>query len=303
MYTFESTYQTLLEKGPSRISPFFIPMMLINMASGMAAIDYNMKGPCLALVTACASGAHNIGNSYEMIRSGHAKAMLVGSSEASITPLTVGGFAAMKAVSSHNDEPQKASRPFDLNRDGFVMGEGAAILLLEDLEMAKARGARIHAEIVGYGTSSDAYHFTQPEPDGKGAAQAMNTALARAGITPEQIDYINAHGTATPLGDIAETKAIKSVFGDHARKLCVSSSKSMFGHLLGAAGSIEAIISILAIKNDVAPPTINLETPDPECDLDYVANVPQSRPVNYAISNSFGFGGTNSVLAFAKYKD
>lgn len=209
----------------------------------------------------------------------------------------------MKAVSSHNDEPQKASRPFDLNRDGFVMGEGAAILLLEDLEMAKARGARIHAEIVGYGTSSDAYHFTQPEPDGKGAAQAMNTALARAGITPEQIDYINAHGTATPLGDIAETKAIKSVFGDHARKLCVSSSKSMFGHLLGAAGSIEAIISILAIKNDVAPPTINLETPDPECDLDYVANVPQSRPVNYAISNSFGFGGTNSVLAFAKYKD
>ncbi len=301
MQVLEDTHKNLLEKGPSRISPFFIPMMLVNMASGVAAMDYNLRGPNLSMVTACATGAHNIGISYEMIQSGKVTAMLAGGAEASITPLTIAGFSSMKAVSFSNDEPEKASRPFDMKRNGFVMGEGSAIMLLEELEHALARDAKIYAEIIGFGASSDAYHITQPEPEGRGAAHAMRMALAQQNTPCDRIDYINAHGTATPLGDIAETKAIKEVFGEHAGKLAVSSTKSMIGHLLGAAGAIEGIVTVLSVKNDKVTPTINLDEPDPQCDLDYVPNTPRDMKVDYALSNSFGFGGTNSVLAFKKF--
>jgi 3-oxoacyl-[acyl-carrier-protein] synthase II len=303
MKTWEDTHEALISKGPSRVSPFFIPMMLVNMASGLAAMDFGLKGPNVCLVTACATGAHNIGLGYDLIKSGKATLMVVGGSDASITPLAVAGFSAMKALSSANDEPQKASRPFDIKRDGFVMSEGAAVLLLEELEHAKARGAKIYGEVIGHGASADAYHITQPDPDGLGAAAAMRIALDASGIKPEQIDYINAHGTSTPLGDIAETKAIKAVFGDHANKLVVSSTKSMHGHLLGAAGALEGLISVLATKHDMVPPTINQVEADPECDLDYVPNVARKKEVNYALSNSFGFGGTNAVLVFKKYRE
>jgi 3-oxoacyl-[acyl-carrier-protein] synthase II len=303
MKTWEETHETLLSKGPSRVSPFFIPMMLGNMASGMAAMDYCLKGPNLCVVTACATGAHNIGLAFDFIREGRVKMMLAGGSDASITPLAVAGFASMKAISTANDEPQKASRPFDKKRDGFVMSEGAAVLMLEELEHAKARGAKIYGEMVGFGLSGDAYHITQPDPEGRGAVAAMKVALNSAGLAPEKIDYINTHGTSTPLGDIAETKAIRTVFGKHADKLVVSSTKSMHGHLLGAAGAIEALISILAAKNDIVPPTINLEELDPECDLDYVPDTARKMKVDYVLSNSFGFGGTNAVVVFKKYSD
>ena len=303
MKILEDTHQTLLEKGPSKVSPFFIPMMLVNMPSGYAAIKYGLMGPNMAIVTACATGAHNIGISAMLIREGKADAMIAGGAEATITPLAFAGFCSMRAVSFNNDNPEKASRPFDKNRDGFVMGEGSTILMLESLDSAKARGAKIYGEIVGFGMSADAYHMTQPHPDGEGAVVAMEMALEDAGISPDKIDYINTHGTATPLGDITETRAIKRVFGDHARKLVISSTKSMIGHLLGAAGAIEAAICTLASKNDIVPPTINLETPDPECDLDYVPNKARKVTVDYAMSNSFGFGGQDSVLIVKKYKD
>jgi 3-oxoacyl-[acyl-carrier-protein] synthase II len=301
MKTWEDTHQTLLSKGPDRVSPFFIPMMLGNMASGMAAMDYGIRGPNLCVVTACATGAHNIGLAFDYIREGRVKMMLAGGSDASITPLAMAGFASMKAISSANDEPEKASRPFDKKRDGFVMSEGCAILMLEELEHAKARGAKIYGEMVGFGLSGDAHHITQPDPEGSGAVAAMKVALRSAGLEPEKIDYINAHGTSTPLGDIAETKAIRTVFGSHADKMVVSSTKSIHGHLLGAAGAIESLISILTTKYDTVPPTINLEDPDPECDLDYVPNQVRKMQVNYALSNSFGFGGTNAVVVFKKY--
>jgi len=299
----EDTHTALLEKGPSRVSPFFIPMMLINMASGMVAIDYGVRGPNISLVTACATGAHNIGFGFHMIKNGMVKGMIVGGSDATITPLAVAGFSSMKALSEANDEPQKASRPFDKKRDGFVIAEGSAIMLLEELDHARSRGAKIYAEIVGFGMSGDGYHITQPDPEGRGAIAAMEMAIKEAGISPSQVDYINAHGTATPLGDIAETKAIKKVFGSHAKELVVSSTKSMIGHLLGAAGAIEALISVLAVMNDMIPPTINQEEPDPECDLDYVPNVARKKVTNYALSNSFGFGGTNAVLLVKKFVD
>lgn len=302
MATLEDTHKKLLEGGPSKVSPFFIPMILVNMPSGLVSITYGLTGPNLCLVTACATGAHNIGMAVQTIKEGNADVMLAGGTEATITPLSLAGFCSMRAVSSSNDVPEKASRPFCSGRDGFVMGEGSAMLMLESLESAMARNAKIYGEIVGFGMSADAYHITQPHPEGVGAVIAMNMALESAGITPEAVDYINAHGTATPLGDIAETRAIKAVFGEHARKLCVSSTKSMIGHLLGAAGAIETVISILAAKNDLIPPTINLDEPDPECDLDYVPNVARKRKVEYAMNNSFGFGGQDAVLIVKKYK-
>jgi 3-oxoacyl-[acyl-carrier-protein] synthase II len=303
MKVFADTVVHMMDRGPSRISPFFIPMMISSIASGYAGIDHGLKGPNLCIVTACATGAHNIGMATDIIRSGKAVAMLAGGSEAAITPLATGGFSSMKALSFANAEPKKASRPFDLKRDGFVMGEGGAIIMLEELEHAKARNAKIYGEIVGFGMSSDAFHITQPHPEGEGAIRAMSETLQDAGVSPDKVDYINAHGTATPLGDIAETKAIKKVFGDHAYKLSVSSTKSMLGHLLGAAGAVEAVISLLAVKNNILPPTINLDFPDPECDLDYVPNKYREKVVDYAMSNSFGFGGQNAVLMVKKYKD
>jgi len=303
MQTIEKTHKTLLTKGPSKVSHFFIPMILVNMPSGFASMSYGLTGPNVCTVTACATGAHNIGIAGQFIKEGKADVMLAGGTEASITPLSFAGFCSMRAVSSRNDEPEKASRPFDKDRDGFVMGEGAAIIMLESLKHARSRGAKIYAELVGFGMSADAFHFTKPHPEGIGAVIAMNMAIEDAGISPDEIDYINAHGTATPLGDIAETKAIKKVFGDHARRLAVSSTKSMIGHLLGAAGAIEAVVIILAAKYNVLPPTINLDNPDPECDLDYVPNKMRESAVNYAMSNSFGFGGQDAVLIVKKYKD
>lgn len=302
MITIESTHKTLMEKGPSKVSPFFIPMILGNMPSGIAAINHGITGPNICVVTACATGAHNIGLSAQLIKEGKAKMMIAGGSEATITPLSFAGFCSMKAVSFANEKPEKASRPFDKDRSGFVMGEGCALVMLESLESAKERGAKIYGELVGFGMTVDAYHITQPHPDAIGAINAMRLALDDAQITPDKIDYINAHGTATPLGDIAETKAIKEVFGEHASKLAVSSTKSMMGHLLGAAGAIESIVCILAAKNDVIPPTINLDSPDPECDLDYVPNTARKTAVNYSMNNSFGFGGQDAVLIFKKYE-
>jgi 3-oxoacyl-[acyl-carrier-protein] synthase II len=299
--TIEREHSALLAGGPRKISPFFIPSAIINLASGQVSIRFGAKGPNLASCTACSASAHAIGDSYEIIRRGDADVMITGGSEAAITPMSLGGFAALRALSTRNDEPDKASRPFDKDRDGFVIGEGAGTLILEDLEHATRRGARIYAEIVGYGMSGDAYHITAPSEDGDGGVRVMRMAVRKAGIQPDQVDYINAHGTSTPYNDKLETLAIKTLFGDHSRKLAISSTKSMTGHLLGGAGGLEAGISALAVHHQVAPPTINLEQPDPECDLDYVPCKSRPMPITYALSNSFGFGGTNAALLFKKY--
>ena len=299
--TIEKYHKILLEKGPKRISPFFIPMLIPNMAPGMVAMQFGAQGPNTSTVTACASGAHAIGDAFKTIQRGAAKAMITGGVESVITPLGVAGFNSLKALSTRNDNPEKASRPFDLNRDGFVMAEGGGILIMEELEFAKARGAKIYAEIAGYGLSGDAYHMTAPSPDGTGAVLSMQQALADAGLHPADVDHINAHGTSTPLNDVAETMAIKKVFGERAHKIPVSATKSMTGHLLGGAGAVEAIISILSMINSIAPPTINYETPDPECDLDYVPNQARQVSMDVVMSNSFGFGGTNAVLVFKKF--
>ncbi|MBI3951275.1 MAG: beta-ketoacyl-ACP synthase II [Acidobacteria bacterium] len=299
----EREHQKFLEGGPDRISPFFIPASIVNLAAGQVSIRFGAKGPNSATATACSAGAHAIGDSFKLIQRGDADVMICGGSEAAITPMGVGGFAAMRALSRRNDEPQRASRPFDQDRDGFVIGEGAGILVLEELEQARTRGAKIYAEIVGYGMSGDAYHITQPTEDGAGAFRAMVNALADAGIQPEAVDYINAHGTSTKYNDRIETQAIKRVFGEHAYRLAISSTKSMTGHLLGAAGGLEAGISILAIGRQLIPPTINYETPDPDCDLDYVPNEARPAAIRYALSNSFGFGGTNVALLFKRYEE
>jgi 3-oxoacyl-[acyl-carrier-protein] synthase II len=299
----EREHQTLLEHGPRRISPFFIPATIINLASGYVSIRTGAKGPNSATATACTTSAHSIGDSFRIIRHGDADVMICGGTEACITPMGIGGFAAMRALSTRNNEPQRASRPWDLNRDGFVVGEGSGILVLEEIEHARRRGARILAEIVGYGMSADAFHVTSPPADGDGAFRVMRNALRDAGLHPQQIEYINAHGTSTEVGDRAETAAIKRCFGEHAYKVAVSSTKSMTGHLLGGAGGLEAGITVLAIRDQVAPPTINYETPDPECDLDYVPNEARPMRIDYALSNSFGFGGTNGALIFKRYTE
>ena len=298
----EREHRNLLEKGPGRISPFFIPATIINLAAGHVAIRTGAKGPNSATATACTSSAHSIGDSYKIIQRGAADAMICGGTEAAITPMGIGGFAAMRALSQRNDEPHRASRPWDKDRDGFIVGEGAGMLVLEELEMAQRRGAPILAEIVGYGMSGDAFHITSPAADGDGAYRVMKNAVEDAGLRPDQIDYINAHGTSTDIGDKIETIAIKRAFGEHAYKLAVSSTKSMTGHLLGGAGGLEAGITVLAIRDQIAPPTINLETPDPECDLDYVPNRARPMEIRYALSNSFGFGGTNGSLIFKRYE-
>jgi 3-oxoacyl-[acyl-carrier-protein] synthase II len=301
--TLEKYHKILLERGPGRISPFFIPMLIANEAPGNIAIQFGLKGPNLSIVTACATGAHSIGDACRVIQYGDADVMVAGGTEANLTPLTVGGFNALKALSTRNDAPEKASRPFDKDRDGFVIGEGAGIVVLEELEHARKRGATIYAEIAGYGYNGDAYHITAPSPDGDGAIRCIRMALKDAGMSPEQIDYINAHGTSTDLNDASETLAIKQVFGDYAYKVPISSTKSMIGHLLGAAGAVEAIFSVLSIRDQVCPPTINYETPDPECDLDYVPNTARQHKVDVALSNSFGFGGTNAVLIFRRFAE
>ncbi|TCL58302.1 3-oxoacyl-[acyl-carrier-protein] synthase II [Hydrogenispora ethanolica] len=301
--TFEEQTRIYLEKGPGRVSPFFIPMIIPDMPSGYVSIVTGAKGPNHSAVTACASAAHSIGDSFRIIQHGHAKVMITGGAEAAITGLAYAGFTSAGALSTRNDDPAGASRPFDLTRDGFVMGEGAGIIILEEWEHAVKRGAKIYAELVGFGETGDAYHMTAPEPEGNGAAQAMALALADAGIIPEQVSYINAHGTSTPPNDRIESKAIKRIFGDHAAKLAVSSTKSMTGHLLGAAAGIEAIISCLAIRDGLIPPTINYRTPDPECDLDYVPNQARKADLEYVLSNSLGFGGHNACLAFKKVND
>lgn len=299
----EHYHTILLEKGPKRISPFFIPMLIINLAAGQISIHFGAKGPNSAVATACASGTHSIGDAFKIIKRGEADAMISGGTEAVITPLAVGGFSSMKALSTRNNEPGKASRPFDRDRDGFVMGEGAGIMVLEDMEHALSRGAKIYAEITGYGMTGDAYHITSPPPEGEGAARCMRASLKDANIHPEEIEYINAHGTSTKYGDELETQAIKSVFGKHAYTLAVSSTKSMTGHLLGASGGVEGVICALSIFNKIIPPTINLENPDPECDLDYVPNKARAMDLNVAMSNSFGFGGTNACIIFKRYTD
>lgn len=298
--TIEKYHSAMLEGGYRKISPFFIPMLIINLAPGHISIKYGAKGPNVSSVSACATGTHSIGDAYHMIKRGDADAMIAGGTESTVTPLGIGGFAVMKALSDRNDDPTGASRPFEKNRDGFVMGEGAGILILEEYESARKRGARIYAEVVGYGMSGDAYHLTTPAPGGEGAARCIKMALNGAGVNPEQVDYINAHGTSTPYNDLYETMAIKSVFGDHAYKLAVSSTKSMTGHLLGAAGGIEAVYSVMSLAKGVLPPTINYQEPDPECDLDYVPNTARDRQITYAMSNNFGFGGTNASLLFKK---
>ncbi|MBO9322208.1 MAG: beta-ketoacyl-ACP synthase II [Roseiflexus sp.] len=294
---------TLQERGPSRISPFLVPAMITNMASGQVSMMFGLKGPNYCPTSACASGAHAIGEAAEIIRRGWAVAMVAGGSEAPITPIGIASFASAKAISTRNDDPTGASRPFDADRDGFVLAEGGAVLVLEDLEFARSRGARILAELVGYGLSADAYHITQPPPGGEGALRSMRAALHHAGLSPDDIDYINAHGTSTPAGDIAETEAIKRLLGERAYRVPVSSSKSQFGHLLGAAGAIEAIVSILAIQEGLLPPTINYTTPDPQCDLDYVPNTPRPARIDVVLSNSFGFGGHNVSLIFRRYEE
>jgi 3-oxoacyl-[acyl-carrier-protein] synthase II len=301
LHAIEHYHSVFLEKGPRRISPFFIPMLIVNLASGQISIKFGAKGPNSAVATACATGSHSIGDAFRIIQRGEADAMIAGGTEAVITPLGIGGFNAMKALSIRNNEPEKASRPFDAERDGFVMGEGAGIVILEDLETAENRGARIYAEIVGYGMTADAYHITAPSPGGEGAAKCMEMALKDGGANPSEINYINAHGTSTKYGDEIETTAIKTVFGEYARKVSVSSTKSMTGHLLGAAGGVEAVVTILGIYNDIVPPTINLDNPDPECDLDYVPHKARKMTVNYGLTNSFGFGGTNACLLFKKF--
>jgi len=299
----EREHKIYLEKGPSRISPFFIPATIINLASGYVSIRTGAKGPNSATATACTTSAHSIGDSFRLIQRGDADAMICGGAEACITPMGVGGFAAMRALSQRNDDPEHASRPWDKLRDGFVVGEGAGVLILEELETAKKRSAPIMAEIVGYGMSGDAFHITSPSDDGDGAYRVMRNAMRDAGLRPEQIDYVNAHGTSTDLGDKIETVAIKRAFGEHAYKLAVSSTKSMTGHLLGGAGGLEAGLVVLAIRDQIAPPTINYEIPDPECDLDYIPNHARPMRLDYVLSNSFGFGGTNGCLIFKRYSE
>jgi 3-oxoacyl-[acyl-carrier-protein] synthase II len=299
----EREHQTLLLHGPRRISPFFIPATIVNLASGHVSIRSGAKGPNSATATACTTSAHSIGDSYRMIERGDAVAMICGGTEAAVTPMGIGGFAAMRALSTRNDEPERASRPWDKDRDGFVVGEGAGILVLEELHFALRRGANIIAELAGYGMSADAFHLTAPPDDGDGAYRVMRNALRDAGIQPDQVQYINAHGTSTEVGDRAETQAIKRTFGDHAYKLAVSSTKSMTGHLLGGAGGLEAGLTVLAIRDQVAPPTVNHECPDPACDLDYVPRVARPMAIEYALSNSFGFGGTNGALIFKRYTE
>jgi 3-oxoacyl-[acyl-carrier-protein] synthase II len=299
----EREHRTLLERGPGRISPFFIPATIINLASGYVSIRVGAKGPNSATATACTTSAHAIGDSFKIIQRGDADVMICGGAEACVTPMGVGGFAAMRALSTRNAEPERASRPWDKKRDGFVVGEGAGILVIEELERARRRGAPILAEIVGYGMSADAYHITSPSEDGEGAYRVMRNALRDAGIAPESIQYINAHGTSTEVGDKIETQAIKRTFGEHAYRLAVSSTKSMTGHLLGGAGGMEAGITVLALRDQVAPPTVNLEEPDEECDLDYVPNTARLMSIGYALSNSFGFGGTNGCLIFRRYSE
>ncbi|WP_243371273.1 beta-ketoacyl-ACP synthase II [Geotalea sp. SG265] len=298
--TIEKYHSALLEGGYKKISPFFIPMLIINLAPGHISIKYGAKGPNISSVSACATGTHSIGDAYHMIKRGDADAMIAGGTESTVTPLGIGGFAVMKALSTRNDDPAAASRPFDKDRDGFILAEGAGIVVLEEYESAKRRGAKIYAEVAGYGMSGDAFHLTQPAPDGEGAARCIKMALATAGVKPEDVDYINAHGTSTHFNDLYETMAIKRIFGDHAKKLMVSSTKSMTGHLLGAAGGIEAVYTAMAIREGVVPPTINYTTPDPECDLDYVPNTARQASIRCAMSNSFGFGGTNASLLFKK---
>ena len=300
--TIEREHRALLEGGPRKISPFFIPSAIINLAAGQVSIRFGVKGPNSATCTACSASAHAIGDAFEIIRRGDADAMIAGGSEAAITPMGVGGFAALRALSTRNDEPQRASRPFDRDRDGFIIGEGAGILVLEELEQARRRGASIYAELVGYGMSADAFHITAPSEDGEGAVRVMGLALKDAGVAPEEVDYINAHGTSTPHNDRLETLAIKRCFGAHARTLAVSSTKSMTGHLLGAAGGLEAGISVLSLHHQAVPPTINLDCPDEGCDLDYVPHTSRQMPIRHVLSNSFGFGGTNAALLFKKYE-
>jgi 3-oxoacyl-[acyl-carrier-protein] synthase II len=301
--TIEREHIALLEGGPRKISPFFIPSAIINLAAGQVSIRFGAKGPNLATCTACSASAHAVGESFEIIRRGDAIAMIAGWSEAAITPMSVGGFGALRALSTRNDDPSHACRPFDKDRDGFIIGEGAGVIILEELEHAKHRGAPIYAEIVGYGLSGDAYHMTAPSEDGDGGRRVMEMAIRKAGIRPDEVDYINAHGTSTPYNDKLETLAIKRCFGDHAYKLAVSSTKSMTGHLLGGAGGLEAGITALAVHHQIAPPTINLDHPDEECDLDYVPHTSRSMPMKYALSNSFGFGGTNASLLFKRYEE
>lgn len=301
--TIEKTHNAILTQGPRKVSPYFLPGLIINMASGLVSIIFGAKGPNSATATACATSAHSIGDSFRIIQRGEADIMIAGGAEAPITPIGLGGFCALRALSTRNDEPEKASRPFDLKRDGFVMGEGAGIVILEELEHALSRNANIYAEIVGYGMSGDAFHVTAPCSDGDGAIRCMKSAIEDAGIKSEEIEYINAHGTSTPLNDKVETMAIKKLFGSHAYKIAISSTKSMTGHLLGAAGAIETIFTALAIKEGIIPPTINYEFPDPECDLDYVPNKARKMKIRYAMNNSFGFGGTNASLILKKFED
>jgi len=299
--TIEREHKALLEGGPRRISPFFIPSAIINLASGQVSIRFGAQGPNSATCTACTASAHALGDASEIIRRGAADVMIAGGSEAAVCAMGIGGFAAMRALSTRNDDPERSSRPFDRDRDGFVLGEGAGVLVLEELEFAKARGAQIYAELVGYGMSADAYHMTAPSEDGDGAYRVMQAALESAGVQPNAIDYINAHGTSTPHNDRIETVAIKRCFGDHAERLVISSTKSMTGHLLGAAGGLEAGITVLALHRQMVPPTINLDNPDPDCDLDYVPHTARECRMTYALSNSFGFGGTNGALLFKRY--
>ena len=300
--TIERYHSVLLEHGPKKISPFFIPMLIVNLAPGQISIYFGARGPNSSVVTACATGNHSIGEACRIIQRGDADVMIAGGAESTITPLAIGGFCSMRALSTRNEEPQRASRPFDKDRDGFVIAEGAGLLILEELEHAERRGAHIYAEIIGFGCNADAYHISAPSPNGMGAAKCMEIALKDARINYDEVDYVNAHGTSTPLNDLSETMAMKTVFRDRARKIAVSSTKSMTGHLLGAAGGVEAIYSVLAISRGVIPPTINYETPDPECDLDYVPNTPREATVRVVMSNSFGFGGTNATLIFREFK-
>ncbi len=301
LQSMEMETKRLYEKGPSRVSPFTIPMMIGNMASGLVSMEFGFRGPNMSIVTACATSNNTIGEAWRIIKFGDADAFVAGGTEATVSPLGIAGFASMRALSTRNDEPEKASRPFDKDRDGFVMGEGAGILVIEELEHAKRRGANIYCELVGYGLGADAYHMTSPLPEGEGASRCMQMALNHAMINPQEVDYINAHGTSTPIGDICETKAVKRALGEHAYKVLVSSTKSMTGHLLGAAGGVELAASVLTIKHGVIPPTINLDEPDPECDLDYVPKVAREAKVRVAMSNSFGFGGHNATLIIKEF--
>lgn len=301
--TWEDQHRTLIEKGPNRVSPFFVPMLISDMGSGMVSIMLGAKGPNMTVVTACATATHAIGEAFEIIKRGDADVMIAGGSEAAVTPMAVAGFCSMRALSTRNNDPQHASRPFDLNRDGFVMGEGAGILVVESLEHAVKRGAPIHGEIIGYGLTGDAYHITAPSPEGEGAARCMAHAISDAGIAPQDVDYINAHGTSTDHNDRVETFAIKSVMGDYASKVAISSTKSMTGHLLGAGGAVEAIACLYSMREGIVHPTINYETPDPECDLDYVPNTPRKMEVRVSMSNSFGFGGHNASLVLKRFDE